>query len=608
MFFCAFRPDGSTLHRSDLFGPTAQLRRRTEAEPTTILDGPFAMVCSDPARAFRPLVAQWRHVSAAGDVRLDNRAEIARLCAKPVSPQASDLEVVLRAIDARGEKVIPALLGDFGFVLWDARARKLLAVRDAFGVKPLYYRRERGQLLIASRMDLLASSQAFDLDHIADLLTGLAVPQDRTIWSNVRPVPAGGFLVQRGTVAEGRRFWSADGFTPAGAATEREYAEQFLTLFREGVRTRLAAPDVTWSQLSGGLDSSSVVSMAHALHGDNALAGTVTVVDSLGNGDERRYSDVVVRRFGLRNEQLRDYWAWQDDGHAPPETEGPRPLYAFYARDRRMLDVVRKAGGRVLLSGFGSDHYLMGNLGYIADLASRGRVAAAVREVAAWSIGARQSFWTMLREQLVRPLSPFRAHRHANTADLPAWLTPGFISNHQLTTRLADAHLNTRMGSRFGRRTTQDLRAIAMWVDRWPFGDDVEVRYPFLYRPLVEAALRMPVPMRIRPEGTKWVLREAMRGLLPEEIRRRSGKGAIDTRIVWSLQRERHRIDELLRDPILAQLGCIEPGQLRRTVESARRGTERNLVYLMSALSLETWLAVRAGRWTDTTAAAATAA
>jgi hypothetical protein len=93
------------------------------------------------------------------------------------------------------------------------------------------------------------------------------------------------------------------------------------------------------------------------------------------------------------------------------------------------------------------------------------------------------------------------------------------------------------------------------------------------------------------------VLREAMRDVLPEPIRRRAGKGGMDARILWSLDRERARVDALLRDPILAELGCIEPRWLRDAVDAARTGIVTNLGTLMFALSLETWLSARAGRW-----------
>jgi asparagine synthetase B (glutamine-hydrolysing) len=135
------------------------------------------------------------------------------------------------------------------------------------------------------------------------------------------------------------------------------------------------------------------------------------------------------------------------------------------------------------------------------------------------------------------------------------------------------------------------------WFERWPYGADIEMRYPFLYRPLVEASLMLPAKQRVRPHASKWILREATRDVLPERVRTRSTKGGIDARILWSLNREKPRLDALLRDPILAQLGCVDASELRRAVDDARRGVAVNNVHLFTALSLETWLSVRNSSW-----------
>jgi hypothetical protein len=120
--------------------------------------------------------------------------------------------------------------------------------------------------------------------------------------------------------------------------------------------------------------------------------------------------------------------------------------------------------------------------------------------------------------------------------------------------------------------------------------------------------LRLPPTQRVRPHARKWILREATRDVLPETVRTRATKGGIDARVLWSLQHEHARVDSLLSDPILAQLGCIDPQPLRVAVEQARHGRPVNNVLLMSALSLETWMAVRNGRWSVPQHAAATAA
>src|SRR5690606_5708322 len=141
-----------------------------------------------------------------------------------------------------------------------------------------------------------------------------------------------------------------------------------------------------------------------------------------------------------------------------------------------------------------------------------------------------------------------------------------------------------------------NLNALQGWFERWPWGEDVELRYPFLHRPLVEAALAMPVSARIKPGMQKWVLRAAMADRLPPAVRTRRTKGGIDSRILWAFEHEQACIEDLLRDSALESINAVDVDALRNDVDSARRGTSRNNVYLMSALALETWMSVRAGR------------
>jgi asparagine synthase (glutamine-hydrolysing) len=609
MFLCAFRPDGEPLDRAALMAHVSRMRAVAgDVELNATLSGPFAAVAQDARAATRPLLGRWRGLVGVGDVRLDNRAELARVAGIEAYPSISDLEVALAAIDAHGDGIIQRILGDYGFVYWDARACKLVAVRDAFGVRPLYFRATPSIVLFSSRIGALASDEHIDLDYVGRFLMGLPTAGSETIWKDVRAVRAGACLIQRGTVRSAHRHWRAEEFAASPSMNDTTAIEQFRSLFAEAVRVRIDDPAHTWAQLSGGLDSSSVVAVANKEHAQ--VAGTVTLVDTMTGGDERVWSDAVVNRFHVRNEQITNYWAWQVDGDAPPRTDTPSPVYPFFARDRRMVETVRDSGGRVLLSGFGSDHYLFGNLHYITDLAARGKVNAAIRELLGWSVASRQSFWTMARDHFVAPFLP--AARGSDPTDpesVPAWIDPVFARQHQVSTLMRSAHLAAaRPGARFQAMTMAGIAAIPAWVHGWPFEGALDVRYPFLHRPLVEAVLAMPVAMRIRPGIHKWVLREAMHGILPEPVRNRSSKGSIDARILWSLQQERRTLDRMLRDPILAQLGCVDPVALRTSVDRARRGIPTNLVHLMSALSLETWLTVRAGRWTADARAAQSAA
>ena len=594
MFFCALRPTGESLAKSDLFGSIARLRRHVDGPFDFLLAGPFAAAARTGPDALRPMLARFHNLVGAGDCRLDNRAELNATLRKPPSANASDLEVALAVIDAGGETAIASLHGDFGFAVWDASAQKLLLVRDAFGVRSLFYRHGDGLVSISSGIEPLQSNERPDLDHIADFLLGMHSMGERTIWSDVKAVPAACYVRQQGTVCQTRRYWDPAAFDADESMRDDEAVATFSKLLAQAVVSRFDTNGATWAHLSGGLDSSSIVALASELGG---LAGTLTGVDTLGEGDERKYSNVVAERCGVRNEEVCDYWAWQNDGMDAPLTDEPQPLYPFYARDRRLHEVVRSSGARVVLGGLGSDHYLAGTLDYLTDIAARGNVARATRETAQWAIKLRTSFWRLAKRQLVQPFLPGVMQPPTPLMSVPGWLSPDFAGRRQLGQRLPTAHARRgRPGHRLKTHTLNNLRSLPAWVDRWPWGTDAEMRYPFLDRRLVEAALRMPMSAQIRPGVQKWVLRESMRNTLPDTVRERAGKGGIDARILWSMEKERPLIDHLLQDPVLADLGVIEPIRIREAVDKARRGIRTNNVLLMSTLSLETWFSTRAGR------------
>jgi len=579
------------------------------------LDGDgFAAVASTEPDALRPLLARRGARLAAGDVRLDNRAEVAAWGGVRAG-RASDLELVLAAYAARGAGCLDGVLGDFSLVLWDGDRGTLTAARDPFGVKPLFLARQGDALLLSNRAAPLAREGELDEEWAADFLVGAMAPPGRTVWAGVQAVAPGEVATWRAGALSRRRFWSAADFAPAEAADERGATETFRGLLEEAVRVRTEGGVPVWSQLSGGLDSSSVVSVAQKLAGAGrgpGIAGTVTLVESLGDGDERTYSDTVVRRWGVRNETLVDPWAWQDDGLPPERTDEPRSHYPFWARDRAMAAMVRRAGGRVLLSGQGPDHYLAGNLGFVTDLLAAGRVRAALRELVRFSVAARQSFWTGLGRHAVDPFLPawLKLRRARPHEQLPEWLDPGFVRRLEVARRLPLVrHLAApRGGSFFAHQVAAELEGLSGFLERGPFEDGIEMRYPFLHRPLVEHSLRLPPGLRIRPGGGKHVLREAMRGILPEEVRTRRGKGGIDARLLWALNREWPRLEALLRDPEIARRGWVRADALRAATARARQGEVTSLPFLLCSLSLETWLSVRAGRWEALDAAPAAAA
>lgn len=562
----------------------------------------FACAASVNPATGRRRVATRGPLILVGDVRLDNPREVGAW--GRAASGGDDAELVLAAFEARGRACFAGLLGDFAFGLWDARERCFFAVRDAFGVRSLYHHRDGETHVFSSRL-AAADGEPYDEAWVAEFLLGGSPAAERTPFARWSALAPGSVAEVSGRRVDVRRFWSPESFGPERAGSEREQVEGFGARLEEAVRCRVAGERGVWAHLSGGLDSSSLVSLASRMaeRGEMpALAGTVTAVDTLGEGDERPYSDSVVRRYGLPNEQVVDCWPWQDDGAPPPVPDEPSTHFPFWARNRRMNGVVRAAGGRVLLSGTGSDNYLAGNLGFVADLVARGHPLRALAQVARFSVAERASFWrgTWLLA-LVPHLPRALRRRFSDGAEAPpSWIDPGFGRRTEIGRSSAVASpRDAPRGRLYAAEVLHGLASAHRYMERAGEEAGVELRYPFLDRRLVEYSLQLPPEAHIRPRESKWVLRQAMRGILPEEVRTRRAKGGIDARFLWALSREAPRLDRLLRDPISAQMGWVRADALRGAVEQARAGTVANGMYLLAALSLESWLAVRSGRWAD---------
>jgi asparagine synthase (glutamine-hydrolysing) len=133
-----------------------------------------------------------------------------------------------------------------------------------------------------------------------------------------------------------------------------------------------------------------------------------------------------------------------------------------------------------------------------------------------------------------------------------------------------------------------------------PADDLLELRHPYLHRPLVELALRLSPEMCVQPHARKWILREAMRGILPEMVRTRVGKSGLDGLHAWSVAHEHERMGRMLRDPMLAQLGVIDRAALSRVLDDVRSGRASHEAWrdgINSTLEVEMWLQLRSGRW-----------
>jgi asparagine synthase (glutamine-hydrolysing) len=563
----------------------------------------------------QPLVAQGQPGDwvAVGMARLDNRPDLLRRTKRGQSGMF-DLEVIRHVIAERGVYCVPDFLGDFAFVAWQARSRTGVAACDAFAVRRLYYTERDGLVAFASRAEALATEEKYEVRYLAELVTLRPMSENISVYAGVKAVPrASTALLMPGRSIITRRYWHASDYPVESSwgNAEREAVERCRDLLAESVRLRMGGAGETWAQLSGGMDSSSIVSCAQWLaeRGDcsDGLAGTVTFVDRAGTStDEQDYSGAVVDRWKVPNVTIVDPPVWHDASSELPHLDQPSGDLPVYPRDRRLCAIVRGAGGRVLLTGSGGDQLFSGTMLFFADWIARGHVAAAIREMARRAAIGRVSFWQLAYRNAFLPFLPRAAHvRFVHDQDeVPAipWLDYPRMKRLGIGRRPAvtAAGYGGKLGHKYHHAVVSMIATLVEHYQGGVIADSLDVRHPLLYRPLVEFALRLPPQLRARPHAHRWVLRQAMQGILPDRVRTRVGKPGTSDYLVWSLTSERERLAALTRTPILADLGVIEAAKLQavfQDVSRRARGGEFLCGPLLNTLAVELWLRIRSGRW-----------
>lgn len=539
---------------------------------------------------------------AVGSLRLDNRSELNSTEGRR-GRTTSDLNVLLSAYARIGPAVFERLCGDFSLLIWDGEREQLYALRDPMGIKRIFWTCEEGEYLLSSNLDVVHSVGAVDETYARWYLCG-GSPYDpsATIWADARAVAPGGLLAVSRAGHAVRRYWTPGRRKEFVPKNEDDQCQVFRAHLHTAVRSRLVGIESVWSELSGGLDSASVLATVCDLQSSGRtitrLGGTYTFVDDMAGADERPFLNAVLRQYDVPNESLKNYYAWQDDGEPPPVTEEPRLYYPFWARDRRAQRIVSAAGAQFVLSGMGSDHYLTGSPVFVADLLALGQISAALAQAHGLATAWRQSFWGLFWHFGLSPLlTPDMARAVAPSAPALPWVRPSFLSRLKGQNPPAQAAADDAFGSYSNASAAHQLGAASSQHELPLTSPAVEKLYPFFDRAMIDFALSLAPTMLLRGSTSKWILRQSSSQRFPEIVRNRISKGLIDGRTCWALSEKEALLSRILRDPIIGQAGWVDPGELRHAVAAARSGLTAGVAYLMRALSLETWLLVKLGQW-----------
>jgi asparagine synthase (glutamine-hydrolysing) len=534
-----------------------------EAEPVALACRPWRVTPED-TRYRPPLRSADDRIVLVADARIDNRVELAE--ALNLRPEATaawpDAAFILEGYQAWDRECCQRLLGDFAFILWDGRQRRLVAARDGVGQRVLFYHTSPRRIVLATSAQSIAAlpdvERRLDQQKVADLLVLHQEPH-HTFFEGIRRLPAGHTLTacpgDGGVTLE--RYWSPEPKRSIVRRSDDEYVEGFLEVFETAVRAHTRAAGQVGVMLSAGLDSSSVGAMAARVLSDSARGGALKAFHAAPRagfegrvragwvGDEAGDVEAIAALHpNVDLEILRPDGAGVMDAAvgffqaigAP--MRNPSNLTWFEA----VYEAAAARGVRVLLAGHaGNATISYGGLRSLRQWARQGRWLSVWRESRAHGRLTGQPPFRVLRDQVLRPLGSRLWAATAGSAggddSAPIWeanhsaIRPDFARAMGVEERLRAARRDLRFLDRAddlavrvsiltGPADTTD--AYSGFRSRY----GIETRDPTADLRVVEYCLAIPSTQSFRDGYGRALVRRAMKGYLPDQVRLRRTRGA----------------------------------------------------------------------------------
>jgi asparagine synthase (glutamine-hydrolysing) len=472
----------------------------------------------------QPLISSRSGCVVIADARLDNRAELLqRLPQHHASSSTSDAELILLAYETWGVHSPKHLLGDFAFIVWDPREQHLVMARDTSGQRSLFYRDDGRTFVAASELHQLLQDPAIPIvpndNRIRDFLVPVNVyrnskEQDETFYRGLLTVPAGHVMVVTRTGTSRSRYWDMDPRRELRYRRDQDYAEHFRALFLQVVQDRLRSSFPIGATLSGGLDSSSIVSAAQEIYSsgraDNRGFGTFSVVYDDLDCDERPLIEATRARYnltatyvpraevaGLLRLQPR-YFAEEPQANSP---EAGFPL----------IRAVFDSGARLLLTGDVADAYVGGSRLVFDSQLRQGHFRQFWNDFRVFRRIADESLHRTVIRSCLGPLLPLGMQKQLNLTHVrrflsqnwdrlvPTWMTD------DLQDDLRQRHLAISIQMEQSRKFSNPAREDSFQmlypplVARDYLGWPVELSRPYADRRLHEFMLSIPPEQHFRP-------------------------------------------------------------------------------------------------------------
>jgi asparagine synthase (glutamine-hydrolysing) len=535
------------------------------------------------------------------DGRLDNRAELARQLRIADSPDVADVSLVAAACEQWGLSCLPRLVGDWACSLWDPRNCTLVLAKDFLGSRPLYYSREEGRISWSSSLDqlVLLAGKKFQLleEYIAGWLAFFPAAH-LTPYEGIQSVPPSSWVMITPQKTEIQKYWDFDPRKCIRYRNDAEYEDHFSSAFSESVRRRLRSNAPVLAELSGGMDSSSVVCVADDLIAQgNARTPRLDTVsyydDSEPNWNEKPHFEKVEARRGRSGCHIE-----VSSRHGfHPESDGrlaatPASINSASPAPKRFAEHVRSGGYRVVLSGIGGDETTGGvatALPEFQNLIASGHLFRLARRLEIWALHQRQP-WFHLLLKAVRGFLPTSQNRARNFKKQSPWLRPDFVDRNRRSISGYQKRLTLWGALPSFQQNLCALDSLRRQLASSRPNPGYETRYPYLDRDLLEFLYAIPREQLVRPGERRSLMRRALARIVPREILDRRRKAFVDSGIRIGLSEEAAGIAKTSCPMLCESLGIASKESLVYFLRQATCQQEISPVGLLRLLAVECWL------------------
>ena len=537
--------------------------------------------------------------------RLDNRDDLRGYFPDGCEGDTSDVALVMAAYLKWDDDFLSRIVGDFVLSLYDPRSRTLFLARDPFGTRTLYYSASEERLVWSSTLEALLGATGIDPEVDDDYVAGylaLHPEMSRSPYKKISAVVPGDVIEVRKGHVQSRRFWKLDPEHEIRYPNDSDYEEQFRQLFLEAVRCRLHSNGPVWAELSGGLDSSSIVCVADQImeagEASTPRIETVSYIDEHSTTFfDRNFIRVIEEMRGKPGRHLQSEKHWVS--FVSPEAKfisKPHTGVCVEGTDKWLSREMQADNATVLLSGLGGDQLLWSireATPELTDLIYRRKPLALHRQIQMWSETLKQPYLRTLWQDAIVPLmSPSLTAMFQRQLKPAPWLSREFVKTGHIKQRLL------LPSDPFGYRLPSSRRQASMvqfivssiaegecWENA-PFNKT----YPFLHRPLVEFLMSIPFDQKLRGIETRSLMRRALKNVLPPKVLNRRNKGIVGETFCRGLVEQWAVLEPMLADARVCQRGYVDAKLFRSALDLERHGRKLETSTLLKTIAIEIWL------------------